>query len=176
MNEPRDPRTYEVGDLALLSLEQIDWCLTEVTRQCPGGWYAKDLQVQYNRMFFALCNTIRNTVRSEHLWDNLYEERIKAINAIINPDAIGEYRTSVVSFTQGTTEASDPIDVPEHMHRLFRNMFDPEMTMTAAEFTKEFLVIHPFADGNGRTAAIIYNLIKGTLANPEPLPDFFGVH
>lgn len=37
---------------------------------------------------------------------------------------------------------------------------------------KEFLWIHPFVDGNGRVAWLLYNYLMGTLDNPLPLPDF----
>lgn len=39
--------------------------------------------------------------------------------------------------------------------------------------TKQFLWIHPFADGNGRVGFLLFNYLMGTLDNPLPLPDYF---
>jgi len=36
-----------------------------------------------------------------------------------------------------------------------------------------FLDIHPFVDGNGRVASILYNLMIGKLGDPEPLPYYY---
>lgn len=43
----------------------------------------------------------------------------------------------------------------------------------ADQLTKQFLMIHPFEDGNGRIAAILWNWRLGTLSHPKPLPEFF---
>jgi hypothetical protein len=45
--------------------------------------------------------------------------------------------------------------------------------LTTDEFVKEFLNIHPFADGNGRVAFLLYNILNNTLHYPDPLPDYF---
>jgi hypothetical protein len=42
------------------------------------------------------------------------------------------------------------------------------------EAYKEFEVIHPLKDGNGRVGKIIYNWLKGTLDSPVMPPNFFG--
>lgn len=43
------------------------------------------------------------------------------------------------------------------------------------EAYKEFEMIHPFRDGNGRVGKIIYNWLRGTLDDPQMPPNFFGV-
>ena len=47
-------------------------------------------------------------------------------------------------------------------------------TGSGDKFAYEFLRVHPFVDGNGRTAAILYNWVNGTLEAPVDMPDFFN--
>jgi len=46
--------------------------------------------------------------------------------------------------------------------------------ITPAEFYKEFQVIHPFRDGNGRTGKILFNFLNDTLDEPVMPPNFFN--
>lgn len=46
--------------------------------------------------------------------------------------------------------------------------------MTPEEAYKELMLIHPFADGNGRVGKIVYNALKGTLDKPQMPPNFFN--
>jgi Fic/DOC family len=61
------------------------------------------------------------------------------------------------------------------IERLIAAEFDGVANDRATDiYVKEFLDIHPFEDGNGRTAFILYNWLNETLANPKPLPDYYG--
>lgn len=86
----------------------------------------------------------------------------------LEPYNRGAYRYTPVVFNSGGS-AAPASAVPSAMMRLFSNL---DETVDPGEFTRAFLSIHPFADGNGRTAFIIYNWLNKSLESPEPLPEF----
>ncbi len=63
-----------------------------------------------------------------------------------------------------------PNEVPKKIDRWLAYVDE----MTPEEAYKEFQLIHPFRDGNGRVGKIIFNWLKGTLDNPQMPPNFFG--
>lgn len=48
------------------------------------------------------------------------------------------------------------------------------LTLEVDIWIKSLLQIHPFQDGNGRTASILRNWMLGQMSDPEPLPYYFG--
>src|SRR4051812_2892382 len=72
----------------------------------------------------------------------------------------GQYKTrpNHVLLTDGTIHAYAPVDrVPDEMHRLIEQIRTPELqaahpVLQASYCHYAFVVIHPFADGNGRVA------------------------
>lgn len=89
---------------------------------------------------------------------------------MIEPTKAAQYRTTPVTFQNGGTAAHHS-QIERTMFRMF-NLLDADTDPD--EFTKAFLDVHPFADGNGRTAWVLWNWLRGTLHYPDPLPDFYG--
>lgn len=79
------------------------------------------------------------------------------------------YRTTPVTFDSGGHSLNASV-IPTAMPRLIENA--PERCEFFAWFAwvKAFLDIHPFPDGNGRIASLLFNWGMGTLDEPFPLP------
>lgn len=94
------------------------------------------------------------------------EEDIKAIHKIIltgiNDEWAGRYRESEV-FIKGTTvEFPLPRNVPYHMQEFIQWLEAQQgehPVRVAADAHFKLVSIHPFVDGNGRTARLLMNLI-----------------
>ncbi len=79
------------------------------------------------------------------------------------------YRQTPVSFDRGGYSANWST-IAEAMPRLISHA--PELCEFYAWYawTKAFLDIHPFQDGNGRIASLLFNWGMDTLNEPFPLP------
>lgn len=89
-------------------------------------------------------------------------------------------RTSHVGFMHGGS-AAPAGEVRERFNRWCENAFyylvESELNPTSNEIDlliKNLLQIHPWVDGNGRTASILRNWMLGTLDDPTPLPYYYG--
>jgi hypothetical protein len=89
-------------------------------------------------------------------------------------------RTSVVIMGGGATHHWQV--VPQAVERLFEIADFSWLTLEtdaevydnhdAKEFCRQLMIIHPWADGNGRTGAVLYNWLTRQLSHPVPMPEF----
>lgn len=93
-------------------------------------------------------------------------EDIEFYAGILEPDSQGRVRFTNVTFASGGSAASGSAAY-QATARLF-SILDDETD--ADEFVHTYLRIHPFQDGNGRSAWLLRNWLKNSWSNPEPLP------
>lgn len=153
-------------------VEQYIW--REVLRQHdPGGYTGMTLAWQH-----AMSNRHRlpmehdTMVLAYHIKDHEQANVIRGEN---------NYRTIQVQRKDDPTQniGADWRNVPRAMESLFVHGMPSRQYVTpyeeqVEEFTYELLSIHPFGDGNGRTASLIRNWLLGTLETPSDLPFYFN--
>lgn len=139
-----------------LSLEVIKYCAEEVKRQGRGA-----VEV-YN-----MCDAWHYAMGSE--WAAPLID-IALLGALVEPSRNGG------SFRKVGVMVGDRICPPaEEVFDLMERYIDNLKRMAPAEAYKEFELIHPFVDGNGRVGKIIFNWCNGTLAAPVMPPNFWGI-
>ncbi len=79
------------------------------------------------------------------------------------------YRNTPVSFDHDGHSANWSI-IPEAMPRLIAHVPERLEFTSWYAWIKAFLDIHPFQDGNGRIASLLFNWGMYTLEEPFPLP------
>lgn len=91
--------------------------------------------------------------------DEFRAQDTRRIHSIISPRLlhdvrqIGRYRT--IEVTVGGNKTCDPLKIMEKMEELFPIQ---RGLQGAQDFYREFQLIHPFADGNGRVGGIMFTV------------------
>jgi Fic family protein len=108
----------------------------------------------------------------------LDESILLAIARTLEPDNKGQYRHLPVTFNGVVGGVS-----PQNIHSCIRawiHYFNEEIKysedlkeVVVDPVIKEFLAIHPFRDGNGRTAWLLRVWMLNQWDDPQPLPDYF---
>ena len=100
------------------------------------------------------------------------ENQVISVGHLVKPSVNLPYTFRGCNVRVGNHFPPDWGDVERLMARWVDAVHDA--SLTADEAYKEFQLIHPFRDGNGRAGKILYNWIQGTLSKPLMPPDFFG--
>lgn len=137
----------------------VEYCAVEVQRQMASPMHVAGM---YRAWEIAVFLVDQGT-------GPVTGEKLILLNDLVlcSTHRIG-YRQTPVSFRDGGT-AADWWEVPHLMERLLS--FQHEATPD--EFTKQFLDIHPFADGNGRVGSLLWNILSGTIKSPVRMPNYY---
>lgn len=134
----------------------VEYCAIEVDRQGDGP-------MSVAHMFRAWEYAVARQGRTI-----LDEKFIRGLNGRVRGLSYDTYyRRIPVTFASGGTALDQ-----EHIPRQMKLLLDKGRYLPYDDFVKRFLEIHPFSDGNGRTASLIYNWLSGTLETPNLLPEF----
>lgn len=110
----------------------------------------------------------------------LHHSRLCELAFQIEPENLGRYRTTPVSFN-GIVGGVGPLNLP-YVMRSWIEWFNDEKEDPAPDvheanvegIIREFLDIHPFSDGNGRTAWLLRVWMLNQWDDPQPLPNYYG--
>lgn len=138
------------------TLKIIRFCAIECSLQQSG-------EVSVSWMLDAWCYA-QNSIWAQPTIDDVIN-----LGSIVEPvkNADG-FRT--VGVRVGYDVKMDWAEVPRQMSLLMEN----QGSLTPDEFFYQYEVIHGFRDGNGRTGAILFNWLSGTLNDPNWPPNFWG--
>lgn len=117
------------------------------------------------RLADAYRNT-RSRARSDHPIGKL---EIQLIAQLVEPKTNGEYRRTGIYFAN-LNSGMPPELIDTAMSGLLDVINDDDIDIDA--MIREFLIIHPFIDGNGRTAWLLRTWLRDDWDKPEPLPDY----
>lgn len=119
----------------------------EATNHAEAIDYVKDLAANTKRV-----DLIKQDVMNIH----------KLILQKIDDENAGKYRAIPVAIAGSDVELPDPLKVPELMDEFFvwlRSKSNAHPVIIAADAHYKLVRIHPFVDGNGRTARLLMNLL-----------------
>lgn len=133
-------------------------CIVECDRQGVGF-------IERQQLIYAYYAMLKNAKTESPSFSS---ETVLSWGKIIEPTKAHGIRRTPVTFANGTTGLN-----PTLIQQAMNSLFDNRENMTVDEFVKEFLIIHPFIDGNGRTAFVLYNALMGNPTEPVALPDYF---
>lgn len=154
-------------------MHPFDYVVFETERQ--SGTMREALGMQYALSMFR------------NVWNHGYRlNKANIIAAVTSINGITEHRKVPAVFNQGVPAVPPGEQLERAMVRWYDVLNSSQVDVASrdalfdtgraiADFmTREFLLIHPFADGNGRVASLVWNYLNESIMAPEPMPYFFG--
>lgn len=151
-----------------IPFEVIKFCCEEITRQRDTTMSVPDLVTAWNDALEVSEASGRVTC---DVYDVLTTPMIERWGFLAKPHLNSK------GFRRHNIQVADYIapdwrDVPRLIERLVDHIHSGALTPAQAYY--EYEMVHPFADGNGRTGKILYNFLLGSLLDPQMPPNFFG--
>lgn len=135
----------------------VRFCAEECKRQRSGEESVAWMVNAYN--YAAERFAVEQTVT---------EEDILEMARMIEPERNASgYRTQACHF------GSYVFTPWQNIARSITSLLEAQDRLNPVEFYTELEKVHPFADGNGRLGAILFNVKNGTFYKPEAAPDVF---